>query len=317
MRKIRVHEDIEDRVREEIRPCLQDAGRPFSQTDADVLELREHLVVDRDDELPPEEDGELIRLDLFRPDDRTNDDEHGVVVRLHFGMEVLILGVFQGERVESEERLELVERPLVRIDDVHPGDGVLLDEFPTPTDRGVWLLQEIGRRIGDDLDADHAPRTSQSPLNPCARRRCGNSKWPPFLADVGGRMKVVHRKDAKALKGDKSLSYQVISPDNVGSRKFLVTVVDIRPGGSTPVHEHRTVESMYYILEGRGEVTSGRGHKVLGHDTAVYFPAGSTHGIRNVGKGRPRELSWPPPPYEIEDLYRSWQGHESLVMTGG
>jgi len=72
-------------------------------------------------------------------------------------------------------------------------------------------------------------------------------------------MKVVHRKDAKALKGDKSLSYQVITPDNVGSRKFLVTVVDIRPGGSTPVHEHRTVESMYYVLEGRGEVTSGYG----------------------------------------------------------
>src|SRR5207245_1898887 len=83
-----------------------------------------------------------------------------------------------------------------------------------------------------------APRTSRGALNPCARGRCGNSKCPPFLADAGGRMKVVHRKDAKALKGDKSLSYQVITPDNVGSRKFLVTVVDIRPGGSTPVHDH-------------------------------------------------------------------------------
>ncbi|HYR80670.1 MAG TPA: cupin domain-containing protein [Thermoplasmata archaeon] len=139
----------------------------------------------------------------------------------------------------------------------------------------------------------------------------------PILADDGGRMKVVHRKDAKALKGDKSLSYQVINPDNVGSRKFLVTVVDIRPGGSTPVHEHRTVESMYYILEGRGEVTSGRERKVLGPDTAVYFPAGSTHGIRNVGKARLRYLSCHAPPYEIEDLYRSWQAHESLVTTGG
>src|SRR2546428_378375 len=103
-------------------------------------------------------------------------------------------------------------------------------------------------------------------------------------------MKVVHRKDAKALKGDKSFSYQVISPDNVGSRKFLVTVVDIRPGGSTPVHEHRTIESMYYILDGRGEVTSGREHKILGPDTAVYFPAGSTHGIPNARTS-------PPPPH--------------------
>src|SRR3989442_13707679 len=162
-----------------------------------------------------------------------------------------------------------------------------------------------------------APRTSRGALTPGARGRCGNSKCRPLLADAGGRMKVVHRKDAKALKGDKSLSYQVITPDNVGSRKFLVTVVDIRPGGSTPVHEHRTVESMYYILEGRGEVTSGREHKVLGHDTAVYFPAGSTHGIRNVRTARLRDLSCHRPPDEIEELYRSWQGHESLVMTGG
>src|SRR5207244_9628836 len=102
-----------------------------------------------------------------------------------------------------------------------------------------------------------AKRTSRSALNPCARSRCGNSKCPPFLADAGGRMKVVHRKDAKALKGDKSLSYQIITPDNVGSRKFLITVVDIRPGGSTPVRAHRAVESMHYVLEGRGQVHSG------------------------------------------------------------
>src|SRR5207244_4075724 len=88
--------------------------------------------------------------------------------------------------------------------------------------------------------------------------------WPR-----GGPMKIVRRNNAKALKGDKSLSYQVISPSNVGSRKFLITVVDVRPGGSTPVHEHRTVESMYYVLEGRGEVTSGHEKKVLGPDPAA------------------------------------------------
>jgi mannose-6-phosphate isomerase-like protein (cupin superfamily) len=130
-------------------------------------------------------------------------------------------------------------------------------------------------------------------------------------------MKVVPRKKAKVLKGDRSFSYQLISPDNVGSRKFLVTVVDVRPGGSTRLHEHRTVESMYYILEGRGEVLEGREKRVLGPDTAVYFPAGSTHGIRNVGRTRLRYVSCHAPPYEIEELYRSWRAHEGLVTTGG
>jgi len=130
-------------------------------------------------------------------------------------------------------------------------------------------------------------------------------------------MKVVHRSKTKALKGDRSLSYQLITPDTVGSRKFLITVVDVKPGGSTPLHEHRTVESMYYIIEGRGEVSSRRERKVVGPDTAVYFPAGSAHGIRNVGRTRLRYLSCHAPPYEIEDLYKSWREHEGLVMTGG
>jgi len=127
----------------------------------------------------------------------------------------------------------------------------------------------------------------------------------------------VHRSKTKALKGDRSLSYQLITPDTVGSRKFLITVVDVKPGGSTPLHEHRTVESMYYIIEGRGEVSSRREKKIVGPDTAVYFPAGSAHGIRNVGKARLRYLSCHAPPYEIEDLYKSWREHEGLVMTGG
>ena len=127
----------------------------------------------------------------------------------------------------------------------------------------------------------------------------------------------MHRSKAKALKGDRSLSYQLISPNTVGSRKFLITVVDVRPGGSTPVHEHRTVESMYYVMEGRGEVTSGHERTVVGRDTAVYFPAGSAHGIRNVGRTRLRYLSCHAPPYEIEELYKSWREHEGLVVTGG
>ncbi len=130
-------------------------------------------------------------------------------------------------------------------------------------------------------------------------------------------MKVIELKKAKALKGDKSRSFQLINPDNAGSRRFMITLVEVRPGGSTPPHEHPTVESMYYILEGRGEVpsdTRGKG-KAVGPRTAVYFPAGSVHGIRNTGRTNLVYLSCHAPPYEIEDLYRHWRAGE--FMTGG
>jgi mannose-6-phosphate isomerase-like protein (cupin superfamily) len=131
-------------------------------------------------------------------------------------------------------------------------------------------------------------------------------------------MRITRVADAKALKGDRSRSYQLIGPDVLGSRKFMITLVDVRPGGSTPLHEHRTVESMYFILEGRAEVQTAREKKILGANTAVYFPAGGSHGIRNVGRGRLRYLSCHAPPYEIEELYRHWQEERSrVVVTGG
>ena len=145
-----------------------------------------------------------------------------------------------------------------------------------------------------------------------------NSNRPPRVLPAGGDVKVIELKKAKALKGDKSQSFQLINPDNVGSRRFMITLVEVQPGGSTPAHEHATVESMYYILEGRGEIPTGKGGqgKPVGPRTAVYFPAGSIHGIRNTGRTKLVYLSCHDPPYEIEELYRHWRAGE-FVTTGG
>jgi mannose-6-phosphate isomerase-like protein (cupin superfamily) len=145
-----------------------------------------------------------------------------------------------------------------------------------------------------------------------------SSKWLLWVLLRGGSVKVVELRKAKALKGDKSRSYQLINPENVGSRRFMITLVEVRPGGSTPPHEHRTVESMYFILAGHGEVPSGKSGrgKTVGPHTAVFFPAGSVHGIRNGGRTKLVYLSCHAPPYEIEELYRHWR-EEEFVTTGG
>jgi mannose-6-phosphate isomerase-like protein (cupin superfamily) len=130
-------------------------------------------------------------------------------------------------------------------------------------------------------------------------------------------MRIMRLQDAKVLLGNKSRSFQLVGPDSVGARKFMITLVDVRPGGTTPLHEHRTVESMYFVIEGRAEVLTQRERKVVGPNTAVYFPSGGSHGIRNVGRGRLRYLSCHAPPYEIEELYRTWRREARLVVTGG
>ena len=128
-------------------------------------------------------------------------------------------------------------------------------------------------------------------------------------------MKVVQLRKAKALKGNRTRSFQLLTPDTVGSENFLITFVEVQPRGSTPLHEHRDVESMYFILAGRGEAITGRTKKTVGPDTAVYFPSGGSHGIRNVGRTTLRYLSCHAPPYDIERLYKTWEG--ALLVLGG
>src|SRR5438132_11712702 len=113
-------------------------------------------------------------------------------------------------------------------------------------------------------------RKLQMPSVPCGRRWTDEGRAPQRRQGVEGRQE------------------PLVSDHHPGQRR-IAEVPDYGrghpSGGKHARHEHRTVESMYYVLEGRGEVTSGRERKVLGPDTAIYFPAGSTQGIRNVGRG--------------------------------
>jgi len=143
----------------------------------------------------------------------------------------------------------------------------------------------------------------------------GKSKSSEGLAPRGGTVKVVHVRNAKALKGNRSRSFQLLTPKTVGTENILITFVEVLPNGRTPPHEHPHVESMYFILEGRGEVTSGKQRKIVTANTAVYFPIGSGHGIRNVGRSKLRYLSCHVPPYDIERLYKQWEG--KLLVLGG
>src|SRR6266571_8481050 len=129
MGEVRVDEVVQDRVGEEVCPGLQESGIFLSQADSTLLKLREDFVADCDDELLRDEQGELIGVQLLGPHDRPGDDEHDVVVDVDPRGQVLVLGVFQGERMQTEQRLELLDRSAVRVDDVDPSHLVGLGEF--------------------------------------------------------------------------------------------------------------------------------------------------------------------------------------------
>src|SRR5207249_4174054 len=110
-------------------------------------------------------------------------------------------GVFQGKRMQAEYRLELLDRSAVGIQDIDAGYLVGLDEFAAAADSDVLLLEKFGRRVGDDLDADHRAanfagrikllcvrpmRKLQMPPVPCGRRWTHEGRAPQRREGVEG-----------------------------------------------------------------------------------------------------------------------------------
>lgn len=65
--------------------------------------------------------------------------------------------------------------------------------------------------------------------------------------------------------------------------RFVSGYVIIDPGGKVPEHEHEQ-EEVYYILQGRGEMTVGDETEVLESISAVYIPPGQRHALKNNGE---------------------------------
>ncbi|MGA2513971.1 MAG: cupin domain-containing protein [Candidatus Limnocylindrales bacterium] len=89
----------------------------------------------------------------------------------------------------------------------------------------------------------------------------------------------------------------LVTPDTLGARNLSVAVMDC-PAGSTvrPLHSHRDIEEVLFILEGEGEALVDGEVAPFRRGDAVLFPANSRHMVRNTGNGPLRTCSIFSPP---------------------
>lgn len=57
----------------------------------------------------------------------------------------------------------------------------------------------------------------------------------------------------------------------------------MQPGQSFALHSHDTLEEVFYILEGKGEITIGSETQELGPEMAVIVPKQTKHIMKNIG----------------------------------
>lgn len=104
------------------------------------------------------------------------------------------------------------------------------------------------------------------------------------------RAKVIHYSQVAAEPvGDRATLRWLINEPDDGASNFVLRMVEVEPGGSTPEHNH-SHEHENFVLEGQGKVLlESKWHKI-GPGEVIFVPPGVRHQYANTGKGTLRFL---------------------------
>ncbi|GAB4526933.1 MAG: hypothetical protein Kow0063_01700 [Anaerolineae bacterium] len=89
----------------------------------------------------------------------------------------------------------------------------------------------------------------------------------------------------------------LVTPETIGAEKISMAVMDCPPGSTVrPLHSHRDIEEILFILEGEGEAWVDGEVASFKQGDAVLLPANSRHMVRNTGTTSLRTCSIFSPP---------------------
>lgn len=94
---------------------------------------------------------------------------------------------------------------------------------------------------------------------------------------------------------------ELLAHRNSCVRQQSLAEARLPPGSSTAPHFHARTEEIYYILEGRGQMTIGDESREVGPGDAIAIPPGAIHTIRNTGPAVLKFLCCCAPAYEHSD----------------
>ncbi len=128
------------------------------------------------------------------------------------------------------------------------------------------------------------------------------------LTFLPGRKKMKILKKEKApryTRADGITSYLLASSRTSDSKFLTTTLVEIRPSGEQRIHSH-IPEQVYFILEGKGQITVGDEKESVGPGDCIFIPSGVSHGLKNDGEVMLRYLSAAAPSFEKDELESFW-----------
>lgn len=78
--------------------------------------------------------------------------------------------------------------------------------------------------------------------------------------------------------------------------RFFLDVYCLLPGQVQKPHAHESSDKVYLVIEGSCRFVVDEAVETHGPGTAILAPAGSVHGVENIGDAPARLLVWMSPP---------------------
>lgn len=97
-------------------------------------------------------------------------------------------------------------------------------------------------------------------------------------------MEIINRNDVPAfITKDRSEIREIMAPANSCIERQSLAEAIVYPGDTTATHIHKTVEEIYYILDGEGIMWQDGKERSVRPGDAIANPPGVPHRITNTG----------------------------------
>jgi quercetin dioxygenase-like cupin family protein len=101
------------------------------------------------------------------------------------------------------------------------------------------------------------------------------------LVNAMPAMEIFDLKGMQEFAADKRVRKALVKGGQID-----VEMACYEPGQSTPMHTHPRQDELFYVVEGRVNISIGGTDRAFDAGTLVHVPHGTPHDVRNLGAGR-------------------------------
>jgi len=112
----------------------------------------------------------------------------------------------------------------------------------------------------------------------------------------------IHKSDARMLDLPGRIVNVFVGGGKLSSERMTVGLTEVNPETSMPPHTHSDMEEIIFVIEGYGEADVGGSIERLEPNTAVVFPIGVPHVVRNKSRNPMRFVFMFNPPNDFKSV---------------